>query len=283
MRNVITRREKTPIPKRSRTCASIHRPDVQGFALIQASLEGLSASTARKRLVPSKVLPSPGRHPTVFGVSSVYRKLASLTIARAGSSTSLRTSVGAVAVLGQEAATALFGSDDVVGQFVKINDQWYRSSGGGPQLTAQGNVSGLPAQDANNVIYVDHVRVLRIEDRLAYLKDEIDAIYFSLKSSRESPTEPLVRGLLETTHRGAADYSIVRPRELLAQQQRTKRCLSWSWWPLRRFAHRRRHRIMNIMWPSSMERTREIGVRRAIGATRRDVVRQFLIETTLIR
>ena len=256
--------------------------------MIQASLDGLSASTARKRLVPSKVLPKPqGDIPTVFGVSSVYRTLAGLTLAKGRFfDMNEERASAAVAVLGQAAATALFGSDDVVGQFVKINEQWYRIVGvAGPQLTVQGSVSGLPAQDANNVIYVPIMSaVLRIEDRMAYLKDEIDAIYLNLKSETDvAATGPLVRGLLETTHRGAADYSIIVPAELLAQQQRTKRLFELVMVAIASISLLVGGiGIMNIMLASVMERTREIGVRRAIGATRRDVVRQFLIETTLI-
>src|SRR5262245_12808895 len=51
--------------------------------MIQSSLGGLSVSTARKRFVPSKVLPKPqGDIPTVFGVSAVYRTLSGMTLAK---------------------------------------------------------------------------------------------------------------------------------------------------------------------------------------------------------
>ena len=67
-----------------------------------------------------------------------------------------RTAAAApVAVLGEAAAAALFGADDPIGRYVKVNEQWFRVIGvAGPQLTVQTDVAGLPAQDRNNLIYV---------------------------------------------------------------------------------------------------------------------------------
>jgi putative ABC transport system permease protein len=179
-----------------------------------------------------------------------------------------------------------FGPDDPIDQFLKINDQWYRVVGvAAPRLAAQGDVGGLPAQDYNNIIYIPiGAAILRLEDNQSYFRDEIDAIYLNLsESANVTATGTLVRGLLETTHKGAGDFTVVVPAELLAQQQRTKRLFEFVMVAIASISLLVGGiGIMNIMLASVMERTREIGVRRAIGATRRDVIRQFLIETTLI-
>ena len=140
--------------------------------MIQASLGGLSASTGRKRFVPSKMLPKPqGDIPTVFGVSSVYRNLAGLTLAKGRFFDESEEASSAVAVLGQAAATALFGSDDVVGQFVKINDQWVpdRRRGRAPAHRARQRQRPACTRRQQCRVCADHVAVLRIEDRMAYL------------------------------------------------------------------------------------------------------------------
>jgi putative ABC transport system permease protein len=289
VRNVIVEAREavddTALTKTRKLSAGLTFRDVR---MIESSLQGISAITARKRFVPAKMLPKPyGDVPVVFGVEPVYQTIGSLRIARGRFFTAEEAEAAApVAVLGQGAAVGLFGPDDPIDQFIKINDTWCRVIGvTGGQVAAQGDVAGLPTQDQNNLIYVPLMSaILRIEDSRWWYRDEIDGIYIMMASDdRVAPAGTLVRGLLEATHRGAGDYSIVVPAELLAQQQRTKRLFEFVMVAIASISLLVGGiGIMNIMLASVMERTREIGVRRAIGARKVDVIRQFLIETTLI-
>jgi putative ABC transport system permease protein len=256
--------------------------------MIQANLDGITAASARKRFTPSKLLPRPqGDPPMVYGISPGYITIANLRVAAGRFFDEADTAAAApVAVLGEAAAASLYGADDPIGRYLKVNEQWFQVVGvAGPQLTVQSDVGGLPAQDRNNLIYVPlYSAIFRLEDGQSRQKDEIDGIYLQVKSSADIPASAaLLRGLLNTSHREAGDFTIVSPAELLAEQRRTQRIFEMVMVAIASISLLVGGiGIMNIMLASVMERTREIGIRRAIGARRRDVVRQFLIETTII-
>jgi putative ABC transport system permease protein len=257
--------------------------------VIQANLDHISAVTARKRFTPTKLLPRPigGDMPTVYGVTPAYMEIGNLRVASGRFFDASETAAAApVAVLGEAAAVTLFGADDPVGQYVKVNEQWFQVIGvAGPQLTVQSDVAGLPAQDRNNLIYVPlYSSVFRLEDGQSWRKDEIDGVYLQMKSGADIPAAAaLLRGILDVAHRGAGDFTIVSPAELLAEQRRTQRIFEMVMVAIASISLLVGGiGIMNIMLASVLERTREIGVRRAIGARQKDVVRQFLIETTII-
>jgi len=261
---------------------------LQDLRVIEANVENLAASSARKRVTPTRMLPKPQSDmPAVYGVVPAYASIAGLYMSSGRFFDRADDEVAAaVAVLGQAAAVSLFGTEDPVGRHVKVNQHWFEVIGvAGPQLAAQADVAGLPAVDRNNVIYVPLMAaMLRVEDPLSFRKDEIDGIYLNLASSGDiAVAGALVRGLLEATHRGAGDVSIIVPAELLAEQQRTRRIFQVVMVAIASISLLVGGiGIMNIMLASVLERTKEIGVRRAVGARRRDVVRQFLIETTII-
>ena len=260
----------------------------QDYRVIRANLEGITAATPRKRFVPTKLLPRPQSDPpTVYGVSPEYVSIANLHLVTGRFFDDGETEAAApVAVLGEAAAASLFGADDPIGRHVKVNDQWFQVIGvAGPQLTVQSEVAGLPVQDRNNLVYVPlYAAVFRLEDGQSQYKDEIDGIYLQMRSGSEIPAaSALLRGLLNFSHREAGDFSIVSPAELLAEQRRTQRIFEMVMVAIASISLLVGGiGIMNIMLASVMERTREIGVRRAIGAKKRDVIRQFLIETTII-
>ena len=100
----------------------------QDYRVIQANLEGITTSTARKRFTPTKLLPRPqGDTPVVYGVSSGYVPIANIRVV-SGRFFDEAENVAAMplAVLGEAAAAALFGAEDAVGRYVKVNDQWFQ-------------------------------------------------------------------------------------------------------------------------------------------------------------
>jgi putative ABC transport system permease protein len=260
----------------------------QDLRAIQAAVPGIEAITPRKRFTPTQVVPKPaGDLPVVFGVEPGYVELASLRVVSGRFFDATEAArAAAVCVLGEAARTALFGVTDPLGQFVKIGEQWFRVIGiAGPQATAREGVGGVPAQDRNNLIYVPtSAAILRLEDNYSQMRDEIDGLYLRVASNVDiSSAAAVMRGVLGASHRGATDYSLIVPAELLAEQQRTKRIFDIVMVALASISLLVGGiGIMNIMLASVLERTPEIGLRRALGATRVDVIRQFVLETTLL-
>lgn len=114
--------------------------------------------------------------------------------------------------------------------------------------------------------------------------NQLDKIVVQVAETNEleATTEILTRMLLRR-HNGVADFKITVPELLLKQQQRTKDIFNIVLGAIASISLIVGGiGIMNIMLASVMERIREIGTRQAIGASRKDIIVQFLAESTLI-
>jgi putative ABC transport system permease protein len=261
---------------------------LRDFRVIQSNVTGVVQGTPRKRFTPGRMIPKPQHDmPVVYGVAPNYQSIGNLKVA-AGRffDDSENNRAAPVAVLGQGAKASLFGQTEAVGQYIKINEAWFHVIGvAGPQLSAQSSIESVPTQDLNNLIYVPlYAAMFRLEDSRSNMKDEIDGIYLQLGSALDTlPTADVVRSLLNISHRDAGDFSVIAPAELLAQQQRTQHIFDLVMVAIASISLLVGGiGIMNILLASILERTREIGVRRALGARQRDVIRQFLVEAVLI-
>jgi putative ABC transport system permease protein len=258
------------------------------YRVISDDLDSIVASTPRKRLTPSKMIPKPQQdNPVIYGVNPEYQKIAGLQLVNGRFFGKDDDGAGApVCVLGASAKWSLFGSANAVGEFVKANEQWFRVIGVvSPQLSSDTAVAGLPSVDVNNAIYVPlHSAFQRLEDSYSDVRDEIDGIYFQLSDASAIPSAAqVVRAVLDSSHHGADDFSIIVPAELLAEQRRTERLFNTVMVAIASISLLVGGiGIMNIMLASILERTREIGLRRAVGARRSDIVRQFVVEATMI-
>jgi len=103
-------------------------------------------------------------------------------------------------------------------------------------------------------------------------------------SEADVPASAAIIGrILEVAHNGAANWEILVPSELLAEARKTRRTFNMVLFAVAGISLLVGGiGVMNIMLASVAERTREIGIRRAVGASRSDIVAQFLVESVLM-
>jgi putative ABC transport system permease protein len=258
------------------------------FRAISENVPGVEALTPRKRFKPQRVLPKTAQEaPQLIGVLPNFVEINSLKLVAGRFFTDEETLRSApVCVLGESAKLNLLGYEDAIGKYVKINDVWLQVIGVlTPQASTDTDVEGVQALNRNNLVIAPLNTVMRrFEDNTSWLKDEIDGIYLKVKSGTDSvDTANVVRAILSATHKDAGDFTVIVPAGLLEERRRTQFifkvvmiCIAGISLLVGGIG------IMNIMLATVLERTREIGIRRAIGARQGDIIRQFLTEAVMI-
>ena len=221
----------------------------------------------------------------VYAVSPKYFELSSLEASRGELFTEADDlGFAQVAVLGSAAAQDLFPNGDAIGKYVKVNHLWLEVIGvlrdrqlpdsqfEGQQVGGEGNHVFLPLQTG-----------------LARLKrEELSAELDSIKIRLAGGIEPVqaaqaIDHLMTRRHSEQNDFSLVVPARLLAQHQQTQRIFTIVMSAVAGISLLVGGiGIMNIMLASVMERKSEIGLLRAVGAREIDIVRQFLVEASVI-
>ncbi len=211
----------------------------------------------------------------------------------------------AICVLDDQVALKLFAFDDPLGRDVKIQGSYYRVVGIVSQTTmpvlaggaatsigdsggAQGDIIYLPLTTArqrfgelNYSISGGSRSAEKVELQKIIVKVKVDAKQV-LGLRDMLGMRGILDALLDRLHE-KKDYRIVVPLELLRQAARTKRIFSIVLGSIAAISLLVGGiGIMNIMLATVSERTREIGIRRALGATKRDIIIQFLSETLLL-
>lgn len=190
-----------------------------------------------------------------------------------------------VCVLGAGIAATLFKNENPIGKMVKIEDQWLEVIGilKSKALFTE-TVGELAARDLNTDVYVPLSTFLKRFTHENVLESEIQQITVQVKNSDLlQETSTLIESILKRHHFNNADYNIVIPYELLRQEEKERQIYNFLLGAIAAISLLVGGiGIMNIMLATVMERTREIGIRRSIGARKSDIMSQFVSEAVAI-
>jgi len=198
-----------------------------------------------------------------------------------------------VAVLADQTAKELFPYENPVGKSIQIEKDFYVVIGQTEPRSPSGNIGGsFSGQDYNLDVYVplstlrarigDMVMTSRSGSREGEIVQLSQVTVSVDQLSEVDATADMVKILLEKFHK-VQDYAVVVPKELLQQAQVLQMMFNVLLVLIAGIALLVGGiGIMNIMLATVTERTREIGIRRALGAKRWDIIQQFLSETVVL-
>ena len=254
----------------------------------------------------------------VVGVDTTYFRLTNLGLRRGTWFTPLQVERGLpVAIVGHAVRTRFFTTEDPIGKPLKVGDTWVTVIGVlDERRVSDQAVQRLGIRDANMDVYVPvHTLLLRFRNRAQVTqrdielaarapgavardtttesdeqrrersnRNQLDRVIVRVTESQLVPgVADVVQRMLARRHNAVVDFEITVPELLLKQEQRTKTIFNIVLGAIASISLVVGGiGIMNIMLASVLERIREIGVRRAVGATQRDILLQFLSEAVLI-
>jgi putative ABC transport system permease protein len=221
----------------------------------------------------------------VLGVSSTYPVIQNLKLLQGSFFLARDEQDNAqVCVLGIAAKQKLFGFGDVVGREIKINDIWMTVVGVlADSIVDKQEFEGVKVQNPNNDIYIPITTAVRKFDTES-VENELNEIVVQIGPEADIKEQAsTINNLMSVMHRYVDDYSIVVPEKLLEQNQRTQGIFNIVMGAIASISLLVGGiGIMNIMLASVLERTNEIGLRRAIGAKKLDIRMQFMAEAIAI-